>query len=546
MAPFAASSIARRPWWRAGRPLLLLLALLGPALARAESVPSTASADPEATPPEASPAAAEMLKSMREKGVLSEEEYEDLYRRQARWEAKQRQEAETPGWMKDWTFGGDMRLRLERFDYGGFDDDDDGLEPGDDNVDTFNDRAIDKRNRARARVRLGAEKKVGAGLGFGFRVATSEGTIYGSNTARGADGGANFGRTLEGDPRSSNVSFGRYFSPKYLYFDRFYMKYEPTFAPTLRLAAGKVANPFTSNEWSSDIFVWDHDINPEGVTLDYRFDLVPEKVELRGVFGGFLIDEIGEVTIDSANDTEPSVVFPDRDDEDPYLFAYQLGVKATPLDWLKLGSRVSYYDYQKIGARMSAALMDFGNGGEAIHHNPIYRALIPPGAEHSETGRSRGDLQQLVVDGFMSFTPFGETWKVTPFVQWTSILNAAHQDEGWVFGVDLGTPDVLKISLIGARMQRNATVSIFTDSDFFDGFTNVRGWGVVLERKLTRSLRVRGTYLNSRLDEEACAAEDAGLPSAFCEYGGNNSALERYRSTSADRERWQIDLMMDF
>ena len=68
-------------------------------------------------PPEPSPASAEMLKSMREKGILSEEEYEDLYRRQAQYEAKQREEDALPGWMSNWTVGGDLRLRAERIDW---------------------------------------------------------------------------------------------------------------------------------------------------------------------------------------------------------------------------------------------------------------------------------------------------------------------------------------------------------------------------------------------------------------------------------------------
>src|SRR5262252_2997478 len=70
-------------------------------------------------PPEPSPAAAEMLKSMREKGLLSEEEYEELFRRQARFEAEQRAATALPDWLQNWTVGGDLRFRWDRIDYAG-------------------------------------------------------------------------------------------------------------------------------------------------------------------------------------------------------------------------------------------------------------------------------------------------------------------------------------------------------------------------------------------------------------------------------------------
>ncbi len=75
------------------------------------------------TGPEPSPAAAEMLKSMREKGLLTEDEYEELYRRQAKFEAQQAMKEGVPAWLRDWTFGGDVRFRYDRRDFGslGFD-----------------------------------------------------------------------------------------------------------------------------------------------------------------------------------------------------------------------------------------------------------------------------------------------------------------------------------------------------------------------------------------------------------------------------------------
>lgn len=523
-----------------------LLALVSTTAAGADQTSTTSSAAAN-DPIEPSPAAAEMLKSMREKGILTDDEYEDLYRRQARYEAKERDANSVPGWMQNWTVGGDMRIRAERIDYGGFSDTDEPLVVGDDNVDARNNKAIDKRNRFRFRYRFGAEKLLGEGFTAGFRIASADRiTDFGGNTGRDF---ANFGRDLDGDPRSGNVTFGRYFSTKSIGLDRVYVGWRPEFAPALHLAMGKVANPFVTTRFSGDVFMWDHDINPEGFAADYRFEVIPERLDVTAAFGAFLIDEIGDVTVDNASETAPSIVEPDLDNEDPYMFAYQLGIHAQPLDWLELGGRASYYDLQKLGARFSAALMDYGNGGEAVHHNPIYNLFIAPGADYYETGKARGELREFVGDLFFSVVPFenrfGEMFKVTPFFQWMTILNAAHQDKGWVLGVDIGTPDILKLSIISAKIERNATVSIFTDSDFFDGVTNARGWGVSLERRLTKFMKLRGTYLNSRQAEEECAASSHGLPGAFCEFA-NDSRLRAFRKTSSDRERWQLDLTVDF
>src|SRR5262245_36925331 len=60
----------------------------------------------------------EVLVLLREKGILSDEEYETLYRRQAKHEASVEAKSALPGWVSGWTFGGDARLRWDRLDYG--------------------------------------------------------------------------------------------------------------------------------------------------------------------------------------------------------------------------------------------------------------------------------------------------------------------------------------------------------------------------------------------------------------------------------------------
>ena len=122
---------------------------------------------------EPSPAAAEMLKSMREKGMLTEDEYQELYRRQAKYEAEHEQKNSLPGWLQDWTFGGDFRLRYENRDFGGLGSG--PYIPGQQNVNvvTTPNYAQGRESRFRMRLRLGAEKRVNEQFTFGVRIATS-------------------------------------------------------------------------------------------------------------------------------------------------------------------------------------------------------------------------------------------------------------------------------------------------------------------------------------------------------------------------------------
>lgn len=505
----------------------------------AESAPQTA-VMPGSAEPAPSPAAAEMLESMHDKGLLTDAEYEELYRRQARYEAEHAADA-LPGWLRDWTFGGDLRFRFERSEYGALDFDQ-VYRVGSDNVDVINGTGRGNETRSRIRLRLGAEKKVVESLTFGFRIATGSDESYGEffNT-----GGTSFQTSLAADPRSNNVTLGDFFSPKSIYLDRAYVRWQPTFARTLSVSIGKIANPFVSEDYAADFLVWDNDIQPEGAALRYRFDFVPEKLWLdtRGAF--FTIQEQNTISLSGfdASTGEIDPVLPDIDDQNPFLLGFQGGIHGAPAEWVRTGARVSYYDVQHIGTRMAAALQDLGNGGDAIENNPLFRLLGPTNRLY-EDGSSQGRMRELVVDGYARFTPWGERWAITPFFQWMTLLDADSENTGWSAGVELGSIDLLKITAMYASIERNATVSLFTDSDVFEGFTNVKGWYVSAERRLWRGVRMRSAFIYSRQNQDDC--DLAERSTALCDTASQISVLGPYRETTLDRTRWQVDLMVDF
>lgn len=490
--------------------------------------------------PEPSPAASEMLQSMREKGLLSETEYEDLYRRQARYEAEERAREALPGWARDWTFGGDMRLRYDRRNYGELPFGDTFV-PGRDNIlvglpaDPDGGTGTGTEDRLRLRLRLGAEKRITDAFTFGFRVATSAATSYG-DVSPALLPGYSFRQTFDSDPRRQNATFGDLFAPESIFLDRAYLRWSPDRAPTLDVNIGKFANPFLSRHFAGDI-VWDPDIQPEGLAIDYRFDFLPDALWTEATGGLFTLSEVADVTLFYNPTTREAVSdFPDPDDADAFMFGLQGGIHVRPVDWVQAGARVSYYDVQRISARLAVAFQNLGNGGEAIDDNPLI-----PGRSF---GRAEGRLDELVIDLYATFTPWGERWALTPFVQTASILSAESEDRMWAFGATFGTPEFVRLTAMWARIERNGTMSLFTDSNLFDGFTNVKGWFVSAEREIVRGVRVRGSFITTSPAEEECAAADRGLEN--CDIPSQIENFGLYRQTTLDRTRWQFDVLVDF
>ena len=563
-----------------GRPLpnRLLLALLAGLLAfvnvparaaeeEAADAPAEApqepagAAAPGEVPPAPSPAAAEMLKSMREKGILSADEFDDIYRRQAIYEYEEREREKAPPWFQDWTVGGDVRVRMERIDRGdlhlervigpfrpGIDKGQpDDLERGKDNVDFLNNTAEGIRDRMRLRFRIGAERRLGENWTIGFRIATAQEidltTDYGNDVT-----GVDLSKRVV-DYRSSNVTLGNYFEPKGIYLDRAYIQLNPEIAPALKIVAGKFENPFRSKYLPYDGLVWDEDIQPEGAALRYRFDFLPETWWTEANIGFLVLGEVGSVTTTQTAPGVATTTLPNPDDRDPYVLAYQLGTYANPHEWVQMGLRGSYYDYRNLSIRDAFILADLGNGGDAILQNPAFSELSTL-SEFWQRPVSAGHIKQGVVDAYVTFTPFGEKWPITPFAQYTTLLSATTEPDGWGFGIQIGTPETLQVRAMWAQLQRNSTVALFTDSDLFDGYTNAKGWYVSAARKLSDHVTLRLSYYSARVDQPLCVAvEEEGKPALFCDSATSQalSTAADFRRTSLDhRKRIQIDLTAEF
>ncbi|HXK21507.1 MAG TPA: putative porin [Myxococcota bacterium] len=490
---------------------------------------------------------------MREKGIISEDEYEDLYRRQARYEAEQESRSSLPGWLQNWTFGGSLRLRWERQDYGhGFYDTGKNLQIGQDNVDALNGNATGVRDRYRLRFLIGAEKLVSEGLRVGFMIGTSMGTSYGFDTCAGGVDCGVFGTALPGDPRSANSTLGGFFDPKNIYLDRAYVDWHPYFAPTFGLIAGKFQNPFQVPEVPSDLFIWDPDINPEGAAARYRFDLLPEALRFDGTAAFLVLNEIASVNVQPfavtpvAPGDQALIVQPHYDERDPYMYGLQGAIRYSPNDFWKIGAQGSYYDLENMDTTLVAALNGLGNGGDSVEHDPLL-VVLTPSSPLFQTGESKGRMEEVVTSVFATLAPFGPRYAVTPFFQWSSITNASSQNVGWSAGVDFGTPDLLKLTVMYADIERNGTVALFTDSDVFGGVTNAKGWYARIQRQITDAVRVDATFSKSTIAERNCAYNGT-TKEVLCDTGltENPALADAFNETKLDRLLIQMDLVVVF
>ncbi|HTO05721.1 MAG TPA: putative porin [Myxococcota bacterium] len=501
----------------------------------------------DAQPPKPSDAAAGMLDAMREKGIITEAEYEDLYKRQALYEMEQKEASALPAWLRDWTFGGDAGVRFDEVDRGGKIKLNKPLFSSQDPVNLTDGTASAKRDRFRFRLRLGAERKLGDDFLVGFRIATAQASAFGVDASSQNTLGVNFSRRFNTDPRSAWVTAGDYFAPKGIAVDRIYIQWAPHLVDGLSFQVGKMENAFWSRDFSGDIMVWDHDISPEGGLIQYGHSFFGERmwVHVRGSY--FQVDEVPNATIPGPLPaTDGSSTFPpDVDEKDPFMYAAQVDFSGDVTPWLRAGARVSYYDVKDVNMRFAAASEDLGNGGASIKNNPLLAIFTPALTD----GRSRGEMREIVYDMFMKFTPW-EGWSLTPWFQLTHMFEVSSENYGYDTGFDLLAPTNTKLTFMWASMPRNGTMAVFTDSDFFDGYTNARGWGLSLEQAINRWVSLRGSYLSSTERSKNCGAFEGSGASQLCDtafWGGTPpSALGNFRRQVLDRDRILVDLLVKF
>lgn len=208
-----------------------------------------------------------LIHKLVEKGILTQEEADTLVQEIQEEKAKEKtsvkeiakktaketvkeetKAAGIPGWIKDTTLKGDLRLRYQTENREG--------------------DAVPERDTWKIRWRLAADTKLAEQWNVGFGLAS---------------GGDN--------PRSANVTLGDAFSTKEVSLDLAYARYKTW--EWLSFTGGKFKNPI----WGTKDMLWDSDVRPEGVVAAADWN-VGTNMDMFFIPAYFVLDEFSSDTDD--------------------------------------------------------------------------------------------------------------------------------------------------------------------------------------------------------------------------------------------------------
>jgi len=278
------------------------------------------------------------------------------------------------------------------------------------------------RLRQRIRARLGLDAEINEDWSAHFRLTS------------GSD-----------DPVSGNQTLDEGFSTKPFGLDKAYFKYAPAYAEGLAVMGGKMGNPFIRMEKTE--LIWDGDLSFEGAALKLSRDL-NEKAVIHLVGGGFCVEER-------------------KSDDESRLFGGQAGFT------VKAGEKVSatfgggYFGYTEIKGR--EGIYDSGD----FFGNSTGQFEVTPG--NFITGYAN-DFKLFEAFGQISMKINKLSWKV--FGDFVTNNEADEDNQGWLFGTSVKKGKGLgsfKLALNYRRLEKDAVLGVFTDSDVFGGGTNGKG-----------------------------------------------------------------------
>lgn len=352
---------------------------------------------------------------------------------------------ETLSWIENIAFYGDFRYRYEYIDW----DTDAGENSN--------------RDRNRIRARVGMKAKINDEFAFDVRLATGSSDPVSTNQTLGAEDEKEFGS-------------------REIWLDRAYVTYTPKAMDGVTVLAGKFGTPFYRP--GSNQLIWDDDLNPEGVALQYTTNLTAN-IDAFGNFGYMVVEENknGDFGLE--------------------LFGLQGGLKHAFDDSI-LTWGVGYFDYANTKGHAALGNGFEGNsnaGGEYLYNYEMLELF--------------GDYTTKIGDLPVGF--YGD------YV--VNTASGVQEDTGWLAGTMLGKAKAVGSSQVGYEyrdLDRDCVPGTFNDSDFVDGGTSGKGHKFSYKYQLAKNTQIGATYF--------CA--EAGL-------GADDQKDDPYR-------RLQLDFMVKF
>lgn len=327
-------------------------------------------------------------------------------------------------WADKVTVRGDVRYRYELIEQEGKED----------------------RTRNRIRARIGAEAKPADDVTMGLRLSTSE----------------------NGDPVSSNQTLGNGASRKSVFFDLAYLAWTPESLKGLRLAGGKIENPFIA---TSDL-VFDGDLNPEGAAIQYSLGSGGAEILLNG--GYFWVDERK------------------ADTDDATMIGGQVATRLKSED-LSFLAGVGYYLFENLEGYGTIANPEdsFGNSTTGGEEDPATGEVSP----------------LLYANGFEVLNANAEIGlslglPVSLYGDYAVNQDADDDDTGYLVGLRIGKtkePGSVDFNYNYRELEANAVLGAWTDSDFIGGGTDGKGHKASVGIQLTKVLKGQVTYFMNEI-----------------------------------------------
>ena len=306
-------------------------------------------------------------------------------------------------------------------------------------------------NRNRIRARIGLEGKVNDEMTYNVRLAS------------GSE-----------DPVSTNQTLDGGFQSKEIWLDLAYLKWQPESMKDWAFLFGKTVNPFYRA--GGNQLIWDDDLNPEGIAVQYKTDL-NDKMSLFINGGGMWVEE-------SSSNADAS------------LWGIQAGIKHIFNETNALTWGGSYYKYGNVQDEKTFYDVSdgFGNTTYTSGGNEFYVYNY--------------ELMEL----FAQYdTKLG---KLPASVYGDYVLNAASgvsQDTGWLVGAKVGKakdPGTWDAGYEYRDLENDAVVGVFTDSDFIGGGSGGKGHKFSVSYAIAKNATLGATYFISERYVDSGSNED--------------------------------------
>ncbi len=261
-------------------------------------------------------------------------------------------------------------------------------------------------------------------------------------------------------PISTNQDLEDSFSKKDIWLDLAYFKWHPAAMQELKITGGKIHNPFYTA--GKNQLIWDVDLNPEGIAAQIHKPLSNgDQLFVNG--GGFWVDESS-----SGADTS--------------LWGAQTYVKRDIDKSRYMLGGVSYLDYANLEGRTQ--LNATWSGTPSFFGNT------------SSGGVYKDDYNIFELFGEYGFGCSG--LPITAFASWVrNVAATTSEDTGWLIGGKLNKakdPGSWEFSYDYRELDADAVVGGFTESDFVDSATNVRGHKLGVKYQLAKNLQASLDY----------------------------------------------------